>query len=209
VDEAHHVLGSEFEPAPLVLTQKLGSLLFITVDPEHVHRGLLERVDIAIGVGSEAQEKLSAFARAVGRPAPSVDCLPTQPGQVLFWRCDEPHASRLTMEAGRTKRQRHRKKYAQGELEPERSFYFRGPEAKLNLRAQNLMVFNSIAEGVDDDTWLHHLRLNEYSEWMREAIKDDALALEVHKVETDRALSARASRKLIRTLIEERYTAPA
>jgi hypothetical protein len=152
---------------------------------------------------------LSAFAHAVGRTPPVAEHLPEQPGQVLIWHRGEKNAARLTMAAGRSKRERHRKKYAQGELGPERSFYFRGPEKKLNLRAQNLMAFNSIADGVDDDTWLHHLRQGDYSEWMREAIKDDALALEVRKVESDRALSAAASRNRIRTLVEERYTAPA
>jgi HAD superfamily hydrolase (TIGR01484 family) len=209
VDEAHHVLGSQFEPATLALAQNLGSLLFITVDPEHVHRSLLDQVDLAIGVGGEALDKLSAFAEAVGRRPPIAEYLPEQPGQVLVWHRGEKNAARLTMAAGRSKRERHRKKYAQGELGPERSFYFRGPEEKLNLRAQNLMAFNSIADGVDDDTWLHHLRRGDYSEWMREAIKDDALALEVRKVETDRALSAAASRNRIRTLVEDRYTAPA
>lgn len=209
VDEAHHVLGSEFEPAPLALPQNLGSLLFITVDPEHVHRALLEKVDLAIGVGSEALDKLSALAQAVGDAPPRAERLPEQPGQVLIWRRGEAFAARVTMAAGKSKRQRHRKKYAQGELGPERSFYFRGPEAKLNLRAQNLMAFNSIAEGIDDETWLHHLRLGHYSEWVREAIKDDALALEVNAVERDRALSAAASRERIRALVEDRYTAPA
>ena len=209
VDEAHHVLGSDFGPAPLLLPQDLGSLLFITVDPEHVHRGLLERVDLAIGVGGEALEKLAAFAKAVGRTPPTADHLPEQPGQALIWQPGEPVASRLMMAAGRSKRERHRKKYAQGELGPDRSFYFRGPEAKLNLRAQNLMVFNSLADGIDDDTWLHHLRLGHYSEWMQDAIKDDALALEVRKIEGDEALSAAASRQRIRSLVEDRYTAPA
>jgi hypothetical protein len=38
------------------------------------------------------------------------------------------------------------------------SFYFRGPDDKLKLRAQNLAVFVQLAEGVDDETWLFHLR---------------------------------------------------
>jgi hypothetical protein len=38
------------------------------------------------------------------------------------------------------------------------SRYFRGPEGRLNLRAKNLALFLQIAEGIDDSTWLHHLR---------------------------------------------------
>ena len=48
--------------------------------------------------------------------------------------------------------------YTQGELGKDRSFYFRGPQQKLNLRAHNLMVFVQIAEGLDDETWLYHLK---------------------------------------------------
>ena len=33
-----------------------------------------------------------------------------------------------------------------------------------------------MADGVDDETWLHHLRAGDYSRWFREGIKDDALA---------------------------------
>ena len=37
----------------------------------------------------------------------------------------------------------------------------------MNLRAQNLMIFLQIAEGIDDRTWEHHLRKGDYSEWFR------------------------------------------
>ena len=76
--------------------------------------------------------------------------------------------------APETERRRHVRKYATGELPVENSFYFRGPEAKLNLRAQNLMSFLQIAEGVDDATWLFHLRAGDYSRWLTSVIKDEA-----------------------------------
>ena len=44
-----------------------------------------------------------------------------------------------------------------------KSFYFRGPENALNLRAQNLMIFLQMAAGVDEATWLHHLHAGDYS----------------------------------------------
>src|SRR5204863_357016 len=68
-------------------------------------------------------------------------------------------------EPGRSERRRHTRKYAQGLLIPERSFYFRGPEGKLNLRAHNLVLFLELAGGVDDETWLYHLRRGDYSRW--------------------------------------------
>ena len=83
----------------------------------------------------------------------------------------------------RTEHKRHVRKYAEGELGPDRSFYFRGPDDRLNLRAQNLQLFLQVADGVDDDTWLHHLRQRDYSRWIREAMKDEELANDVAGIE--------------------------
>jgi hypothetical protein len=63
-----------------------------------------------------------------------------------------------------------------------------------------------IANGVDDRTWLHHLRAGDYSRWLGEKIKDDDLAAEI---ESDRALNAVESRARIKDAITRRYTAPA
>lgn len=43
-------------------------------------------------------------------------------------------------------RKRHTRKYAEGALGAETSFYFRGPSGALS--AQNLMIFLQIADGV-------------------------------------------------------------
>ena len=83
------------------------------------------------------------------------------------------------------------RKYAEGDLGEDKSFYFRGPEGKLNLRAQNLLLFIQLAEGVDDDTWLHHLRQGDYARWFRDAIKDDALADEAARIEEQPSIERR------------------
>ncbi len=88
------------------------------------------------------------------------------------------------------------------------SFYFRGPEDKLNLQAQNLVIFIQMAEGVDDDTWLYHLNNHDYSQWFRSVIKDESLAEEAEKIE-EASESPKESRAAIRKIIEKRYTAPA
>ena len=103
---------------------------------------------------------------------------------------------------------RHTRKYAEGEIGADRSFYFRGPNNALNLRAQNLILFLQIAEGVDDETWEHHLRAGDYSEWFRDVIKDPELALEAAAAEEDAGLSAAESRKRISEAVTRRYTAP-
>lgn len=65
-----------------------------------------------------------------------------------------------------------------------------------------------LADGVDDETWMHHLRQGDYSRWFREAIKDDHLAEEAAQIEAEK-LSAEESRARIREKIEARYTHPA
>ncbi len=100
---------------------------------------------------------------------------------------------------------RHVRKYVEGHLAPEGSFYFRGPEAKLNLRADNLQVFLQMAEGVDDATWLHHLKAGDYSHWFANYIKNEELASEAQSIEAEAELDATESRDRIRAAIEQRY----
>src|SRR5262249_13597001 len=109
---------------------------------------------------------------------------------------------------GRAEHRRHTRKYAEGQLVPERSFYFRGPEGKLNLRAYNLVVFLELAAGVDDGTWLHHLQAHDYSRWFAEVIGDESLADEAVEIEGNRGLSPRESRDRLRAAVERRYTLP-
>jgi hypothetical protein len=109
----------------------------------------------------------------------------------------------------RLQRRRHARKYSEGELGEDRSFYFRGPDGALSLRVQNLSLFLQIAAGVDERTWLHHLRAEHYSSWVRNAIKDGDLAEDFAAVERDHGLSAAESRARIKEAIDRRYTGPA
>jgi hypothetical protein len=100
------------------------------------------------------------------------------------------------------------RQHAVGELGGDKSFYFRGPENKSNLRAQNLETFCQLAEGVDEVTWRHHLSAGDYSRWLRDCIKDEELADEVAAVETKAGEDAGDSRRKIRAAIEKWYTRP-
>jgi len=61
---------------------------------------------------------------------------------------------------------------------------------------------------VDDDTWMHHLGKNEYSNWFRGQVHDDELADFAAKIE-DTEKDPGASKEAILHRIKERYTAPA
>lgn len=89
------------------------------------------------------------------------------------------------------------------------SFYFRGPQAAHDLQAQNLAVFCQIAEGIDEQTWMFHLRRHDYSRWFRDAVKDRYLADQAEGVEQRMDLTASQTRSLVRDLVYARYTLPA
>ena len=109
----------------------------------------------------------------------------------------------------RQTRRRHRRKYAEGDVGEGMSFYFRGPDNELNLRAQNLLIFSQIAAGVDERTWEHHRRAGDYSTWFSNVIKDDALAREAADAELSADIDANESRRRILAAITRRYTAAA
>jgi hydroxymethylpyrimidine pyrophosphatase-like HAD family hydrolase len=209
IDEAHHLLHSSWDPADLTAPQVGRGTLMITVHPESVARAALSVIDLVIAVGDAPHRTLAKFSQAIGQPPPSLAPTDLQTGEAVAWfrrKPDPPFMFRS--EPSKVERQRHVRKYAEGELGPELSFYFRGPECKLNLRAQNLHIFMQIADGVDDETWLHHLNNSDFSNWFRSIIKDNELADEATQIEQNQSLSPRQSREAIRELIEKRYTAP-
>ncbi len=157
---------------------------------------------------------VESFCHAVGEPAPprigeTIAGRTINRGQALFWSRRSRKLRLVSTIEPRQDRQRHSRKYAEGELGEDESFYFRGPDGALNLRAQNLALFVQIAQGIDDRTWLHHLRGGDYSRWLRDKIKDSELAEDVESIEKDEALTPSESRRRIKEAIERRYTSPA
>jgi hypothetical protein len=210
VDETHHLLPAAWVPAATMLPEAMTGIIMVTVHPEMVAPEALKKVEVAVAVGKNPQETLAGMAKAVSEPAPPVPVGELAPGEVMVWcRCDRQDPFVAQVEPSKGERRRHLRKYAEGDLGLDRSFYFRGPENRQKLRAQNLQMFATLAEGIDDETWLFHLRQGDYSDWFRTYIKDDELAKLAESVERDKAISSAESRVLIREAIAERYTAPA
>jgi HAD superfamily hydrolase (TIGR01484 family) len=210
IDEAHHLLPAEWQPGPLALPEKLSGVWQVTVHPDLIAPKALADVTTLIAVGKQPVEAFQEYGEVCKRTVPQMGDLQLEPGEAVMWCLTgkEP-VRRLKIAPSHTERRRHTRKYAEGELPPERSFYFRGPQNKLKLRAHNLILFLQMAEGVDEETWLHHLRSNDYSEWLRGAIKDEELAEQIRNIEQDEKLSAEESLRLVREAIEQRYTLPA
>jgi len=210
VDETHHLLPADWEPATLTLSHKSSSMMFITVHPDQVAREVLRDIDTVIALGDQPAETLRLFGKGRGESLRSFPQTALAPGEALVWHpAMNEHPFTMRIAPSKLDRKRHQRKYTEGELPQERSFYFRGPEGKLNLRAQNLMLFMQIGDGVDDATWVHHLKQGDYSRWFRERIKDDGLAEEARLIERQPNLPPSESRRLIRAAIEKQYTLPA
>lgn len=210
VDEAHHMLPAARAPEPASLPSELPGVVLVTVYPDEISTRALELVETVLVVGDEAADLIARLCRALQEPCPSLPSAELGQGKALLWnRLSKQPARIVSVKPTHMVHQRHTRKYAQGNLGEDKSFYFRGPTGALKLRAQNLMLFLQIAEGVDDATWLHHLRAGDYSAWIRKAIKDDQLADEVAAAERDTKLATLGSKACVMDAISRRYTAPA
>ena len=212
VDEAHHLLPKERSQVSEVIPRNLTGVILITVHVDSVFQAALKSMSRIIAVGGSPEETIRQFSAALGAPPPVYSPLLSRPGDVFLWAPENGRGPvALRPQPPSSEIRRHKRKYAEGTLGPEASFFFKGPAGKLNLRAQNLNMFIQIAEGVDDETWMHHLRRGDYSRWIHEAIKDDVLAREVHDIEINGFekngnQSVQRTRAAVIDAINRRYT---
>lgn len=207
LDEAHHLMPREKTGDSLQLPEDFSSFMAITTRPELLDQALLQRINTALVMGEQPERTMRSFAALAAVPIELPDSLVFQKGDVLAWqqgggkprfvRSDTPNPLLL----------RHKRKYANGDMGCN-SFYFKGPSHRLNLKANNLMMFIQMGSGIDDETWLFHLHRHDYSNWFRNAVKDEKLALRSKMIE-DGGHDAGFSRKAIFKNILERYTLPA
>lgn len=208
LDEAHHLLPAEWAHLDRALPQSLGETVFVTVHPDHLASLVLSLVDVIIAVGPAPQATIQKFADGISQPLAWPAGLEHQKGKAVVWfprKADAPFP--IDILPGRSERIRHRRKYAEGNMRYH-SFFFRGPRNRHNLKAQNLAMFSQIADGIGEETWMFHLRRGDYSRWFRAAVKDSYLADQTERIEQRQDLQPVETRKLIRSLIEARYTLP-
>lgn len=208
VDEAHHLLPTAWKPATTTLPPEFNRLILVTVHPGEVSPAALDLVKLVVAVGPEPRKVMDEFFQGVGEGNVEVEYPEQAAEQVFVWSRQAREANLVRPAPCRSERRRHIRKYMSGELPIEQSFFFRGPAGKLKLRAQNLMLFLQMADGVDDETWLHHLENGDVVKWFAESIKDRELVKEGGAVATA-GLSAEESRAKIRSIVERRYTLPA
>jgi hydroxymethylpyrimidine pyrophosphatase-like HAD family hydrolase len=208
LDEAHHLLPLEWGHLAEALPRKLGETIIITVHPEHLAPTVLSLVDAIIAVGPSPDKTLRSYCDAGGYAFIWPDGLSYRHGHAILWfpRSGNPPFS-IGIIPPLGYRVRHRRKYAEGNL-GDKSFHFRGPDGRHNLKAANLTTFALLAEGIDEETWLFHLHRGDYSQWFRDAVKDRYLADQTERIEQRASLQPVETRSLVCSLIEARYTLP-
>ncbi len=206
VDDAHQLLAHDRETPRITLPSEWNATVLIADHPERVAKAALKQVDLVIVMGSEPEKTLEKFARAIGRDTPQVepqnnvtcDC-------VAWWPNTTQLATRFQRIPSRIERISHIRKYLHGDVGRDHSFYFFGRDNQFKLRAQNLAIFQQIAEGIDDDTWLFHLGRGDYSRWFQEVLHDAALSAEVAQIEEDRKGEADETRTKVLAAIHRHY----
>ena len=178
----------------------------ITLEPDLVASAAVKAIDTVLAVGKTAGDTIGQFQAGVGESLSSAPVIRLPKGEAALWLRNEKRLTLFRVLKPESELRRHRRKYAEGQLGAEDHFRFRGPDEKLNLRAPNLAQFVQLAEGVDDETWLFHLKQGDYSRWFRNVIKDRALAERAEAIERERTPSADRTRAAIRAAIAERYT---
>ncbi|MFN8554420.1 MAG: HAD-IIB family hydrolase [Candidatus Obscuribacterales bacterium] len=208
IDEAHHMIPKHDNHVAQASASDMTGTILITVHPDELAQEALSSLDKALILGNQPKEMLEKFAIACGIDTKFDIEAPLESGEAFFWQHGK-ELKRIKIAPPHTERRRHLKKYAEGDVGPEKSFYFTGAKKQLNLRVQNLILFIQISEGIDDETWLYHLRNAEYSKWFAAAIKDEKLANQTAAIEENMSLSAEESKAAIHSLIKNTYTASA
>lgn len=203
-DEAHHLLPASVEMSYFNIPKDLNNFMLVTTQPDLVHRSIADHINMVIAIGDDPGSTLIKYAELKEISSPEISIEPLEKGEAWIWQVGGEHPFPIRCERPTQLLKRHKKKYAAGDMQ-DNSFYFYGPEKKLNLKANNLMLFIQMAEGIDDDTWMYHLRRKDYSTWFRSSVHDDELADYTQKIEVSQQNPV-TSKEAILNRIKERYT---
>jgi hydroxymethylpyrimidine pyrophosphatase-like HAD family hydrolase len=213
VDEAHHLLPASGAPSEAILPAGTEGVALITLSATDLAQSVLQTVTHLFVVGAGAGEHLQAFATARGLEMPPAGpgALDLMEGEALLATVEDSRLNRpvrFRVAPRRSEHQRHVRKYARGDLGADSSFYFRGPDGRLNLRAYNVHAFSEMARGVDLATWMYHLEHGDYSAWFERKVKDPETAERIRETEREAStLEPEETRRRVLDLVDTRYTA--
>lgn len=208
VDEAHHLLPRDRNPAEMLLPMETGGNILITVDPSHLAKHVLQAVDFVIATGTRAHEVLIRTASILEEQPPVIPPFDSTERIAFLWSRQAAEATPMIIVPPKIAHRRHRRKYAQGDLGQERSFYFCSAIQECNLCASNLIEFLQIGDQIEENAWRAHLERGDYTRWLHDVIRDPALAKIAWQLEYRDDLPIAERRAQLRKAIEAAYTLP-
>jgi len=204
VDEANHLMPVETEHTFFNLPSNLNNIWLVATEPVTLNSSIMQFVNTVIAIGDKPDEVLQQYAEKKNIPyhPGAINALPK--GKAWVWQPEHRNAP-FTIVAKEPVHvaKRHKRKYVTGVMEYS-SFFFKGPANKLNLKAYNVNIFSQLASGVDDETWLYHLKQHDYSEWFKDALHENNLAKDIYEIEAT-IDDAESSKQKILKLIKENY----
>lgn len=201
-DEAHHLLPSHMDMDSI---PPFNNFILISTSPHALSKKIIDQVNTMIVLGDKLEYPIEQFCK-LKECEPPKNIPPISKGQAVIWEVEkdqDPYSISFNMP--KQLLQRHKKKYAAGDM-ANNSFIFTGPDNKLSLKATNLIMFVHLAEGIDDDTWLYHLKRRDYWNWFTHTVHDEDLASIAEEAEK-KIPSAEESKRMILNAINQKYTA--
>lgn len=205
LDEAHQLAPCQRQRPDIPLPHSWGGTVTVTVHPDRLLEAALDEIDLTVIFGADAEATMEKLAPLLGRVAPTIAPKTNEAQRALAWWRNREQGFWFVPAMSKIERQRQARKFLEGDLGPERSFLFAGPRRKLHLRAANLSSFLELAEGVDDETWLFHLRQGDYAAWFREVLGNEPLAAETDRLAATGNGAAASLRAQLRAAIEKQY----
>ncbi len=202
IDEAHHLLPPGVDSS---LFSHLNNFLLISYSPDVMCSDILEKVGMVITVGENAAYPIDHFCK-IRKIEPPKKTPVLKKGEACIYDLEAKKTTPYVVKMNEPKQlqQRHKRKYATGDM-GDNSFVFTGKNNTLQLKANNLIMFAHIAEGIDDKTWNYHLAKGDYTNWFRDTVHDDELSDISSEAEKEK--NAEVSKKKILAYINQKYTA--
>jgi hydroxymethylpyrimidine pyrophosphatase-like HAD family hydrolase len=184
VDEAHYFFGRPGADRSALLEER--GVCLVTYKASLLPPWTCETVDMFLLARTSVADELGALAPWL----PDVDAaaiLPDLPsGEFLAVAARPAQGSgALTFVAAPrlTEHVRHLRKYAEGQLAPERRFFFRDRDGRLVATAESLRGFRDVLGTVDDAVLRDHAGRGDFSRWLRDVFANAPVSRQLAKIE--------------------------
>jgi HAD superfamily hydrolase (TIGR01484 family) len=206
VEEAHHFLPRIDGAASAAVGRDLAGTVLVTIEPKWLPSDVLHAISTVVSLGRGAAGAMASFAREAGlRAPPARRCRPDE--ALLFSRANPKSCRPVRLGSPRQDHERHKGKYALGDVGRERSFYFTDGNGRTLGSARNLAEFVNLASQTPDPVWDRHLHGGDFGAWFLDVIRDEELAQRAIELAEAR-VDAEHARPRIIAAIRERYIIP-